>query len=135
MRDADLDLGAAVVAQQAGARCAVRARQHLDAPAREADAGAVEALDHGLLGGPTAGQALFVARAVGQLGRGVDLVEEAETGPLDGERDPIHRDRVDADALHDTILASGELPLRRRLVNSPSAAPRHLPINGAELSP
>src|SRR5207253_8138645 len=102
--DADLDLGAAVVAEQPCAGCAVRPRQHLDAAAGEADARAVETLDHGLLGGPPAGQALVVAGAVRQLGRCVDLVEAAATGAPDRKRDSINRDCVDADPLHLPII-------------------------------
>ena len=88
--DAHLDLGAAIVAKQAGARCAVGAGQDLDAPARKADAGAVEALDHGFFGRPPPGQPLVVTCAVGQLGRGVDLGQEAGAGTFYREGDPVH---------------------------------------------
>src|SRR6202035_285100 len=71
--DADLETGAPVVAEKAGARGAVGAGQHLDALAWEADAGAVEALDHGFFGGPAAGEAVGGAGAVGLLGGRGDL--------------------------------------------------------------
>ena len=100
VRDAHLDLGAAVVAEQSRPRGAIGAGQDLDAPAGKADAGAVEAFDDCLFGRPAAGQAFVVACAVGLLGGGVDLVQEAGAGALHGKRDPVHRDGVNSDALH-----------------------------------
>ena len=87
--DADLELGAPVIAQEPGAGGAVGSGEDLDPPAGEADAGPVEALDHRLFRGPAAGQALVVAVAVGQLGRGVDLGQEAGAGPPYGQGDPV----------------------------------------------
>ena len=104
--DAHLDLGAAIVAQQAGAGGAVGARQDLDPPARKADSGAVEAFDHRFLGRPAPGEPLVVARAVRQLRGGVDLGEEAGAGAFYREGDPVDGDRVDADALHGSIVAA-----------------------------
>ena len=102
--DADLDLSATAVAEQSSARRAVGAGQDLDAAPRKADARAVEALDHRLLGGPAAGEPLVVAGAVGLLGGRVDLVEEPLAGAPYGKRDPLNGDRVDADALHGHIV-------------------------------
>src|SRR5690349_9504441 len=127
--DAHLDLRAAVVAQQPRARGAVGSGQHLDAPPRKADARAVEALDDRLLRGPATGEALVVARAVGLLGGRVDLVEEALATTPYGKSDPLHRHRVDADALHATILPpspSGARPVRplRRFAPPPHCVGR-----------
>ena len=102
--DAHLEAGAAVVAEEAGARGAFGAGKHLDAAARKADAGTVEALDDGFLGGPTSGEAVGVAGAVGLLGARVDLVEEAGAGPFDGQRYPVYRDGVNTDPLHQLIV-------------------------------
>src|SRR6266852_4515093 len=127
--DAHLHAGAAVVAEEPHPRRAVRAGQDLDAPARKADAGAVEALDHGLLGRPAPGQPFGVGACVGELGGGVDLVQEAAAGPLDREGDPVHRYRINPNSLHSFIV---------RLVASwasPSGAARHLPHKwGSHLS-
>src|SRR6266545_1871260 len=81
---------------------------------READPRPVEALDHGLLGRPPAGQPLVVARAVGELGGGVDLVQEPGSGALDGKRDPIHRNCVHTDALHGCHSAATPHPAASR---------------------
>src|SRR5207248_577383 len=137
VRDADLDLRPLVVAQQAGARRAVGSGQDFNPATGEADAGAVEALDHRLLGRPTARETFVVAGAVGELGGGVDLVQETGTGASHREGDPVNRDGVYTDALHATILGSGEsappaLPLRRLPLRR---LRRHLPINGEEPPP
>src|SRR5205823_8399582 len=87
--DADLDLGSAVVAQEAGARSSIGAGENLDAAAGKADPGAVEALDHRFLGRPAAGQALVVAIAVDELGGRVDLFQEAGAGAFYREGDPV----------------------------------------------
>ena len=100
VRDADLHLGAPAVAEESRPRSAAGTGQDLDPAPRKADAGAVEALDDGFLGGPPAGETLVVARAVGQLRRGVDLVQETGAGALYGKGDPVHGDGVDAYALH-----------------------------------
>src|ERR1700746_2031798 len=97
VRNAHLDLRAAVVAEQPRARGAVGSGQHLDAPSRKADARAVEALDDRLFRGPATGEALVVGGAVGLLCGGVDLVEEARAATPYGKSDPLHRHRVDAD--------------------------------------
>ncbi len=102
-----------MVAEEPHPRRAVRAGQDLDAPARKADAGAVEALDHGLLGRPAPGQPFGVGACVGELGGGVDLVQEAAAGPLDREGDPVHRYRINPDSLHDFSMRGtrARLPL------------------------
>src|SRR5438552_2070747 len=68
--------------------------------ARKADAGAVEALDDCLFGGPPAGQAFGAAGAVGELGGRIYPGQKAGSGALDGQLDSLHRDRVHPDALH-----------------------------------
>jgi hypothetical protein len=102
--DADLDARAAVVAEQPHPGGAARPWQDLDPPAWEADAGAVEALDHCFLGRPTPCQALGVVSAVDELGGGVDLVQEAAAGAPDRKRDSVYRNRVNTDPLHGLIL-------------------------------
>ena len=102
VRDAHLDLRAAIVTEQPRARGAVGPGKDLDPAAGEADSGPVEAFDHGLFGGPAAGEAFVVAGAVGLLRGGVDLVQEPGAGALDRERDPVNRDGVYSDALHCT---------------------------------
>src|SRR5262245_2120356 len=104
VRDADFHLGAAVVAEEAGARRAVGAGKDFDLAPGEADSRAVEAFEHRFFGGPPAGEALVVPRAVGDLGWRVDLGQEAGAGAADGEGDPVDGDRVDADPLHRIIL-------------------------------
>src|SRR5713226_8176904 len=124
--DADLDARSAVVAEQPHPRRAVGARQHLDAPARETDAGAIEAFDYGFLGRPAPGQALSVVSAVDELGGCVDLVQEAPAGAPDRERDSVYRNRVNTNSLHRFILGYWI---------SPSGAARHLPrMRGSDLS-
>ena len=127
MGDADLDLGAATVAQQAGAGRAVGTGQDLDAAPWEADPRAVEALDHRLFGRPPAGQALVVAAAVVELGLGVDLLQEAGAGAPDREGDAVDRDGVDADSLHGLIVARGDMGLRRLRRHLPTGARRNPP--------
>src|SRR5258706_4334040 len=104
MGDAHLQLCAAMISEQPGARGAAWPGKHLDAPAREADAGAVEAFDDGFLGGPPAGEPFRVARAVGLLGGRVDLVQEAGAGAADGQGYAVHRDGVNTDSLHQLIV-------------------------------
>src|SRR5256885_8109512 len=98
--DADLDARAAVVTEEPDSGSPHGTGKDLDAPAREADAGAVEALDHRLLGRPPTGQAFGAAVAVGDLGGGVDLGQEGRPGALDGERDAVDGHGVNTDALH-----------------------------------
>src|SRR5256885_7313041 len=90
--DADLDLGAAVVAEEARARRSVRPGQDFDPAAGKADPRAVEALDHRFLGRPAAGQPFVVAGAVGELGGGVEPFEGTPTrAPFPGRR-PLNPD-------------------------------------------
>src|SRR5438094_538101 len=130
--DAHLDLGAAVVADEARARRSVRPGQDFDPAAGKADPRAVEALDHRFFGRPAAGQPFVVAGAVGELGGCVDLVKEAATGAPYRERDPINRDGVYPDPLHPPIIrrsptwrgfAVGRRPGRAR-PGSPARGPR-----------
>src|SRR5205823_3441898 len=95
--DAQLDHGARGVAEEPDPGRAARAGQDLDPAAREADAGAVEAFDHRLLGGPAPGEALGAPPAVGELGLGVGLAQEALAGTPLREGDAVDPDRVDAD--------------------------------------
>src|SRR5665213_1680309 len=104
MGDAHLDPGAAVVTEEANPRGAAGAWEDLDTAAGEADAGAVEALDHRLLGRPAPGEAFGVARAVGDLGGCVNLVQEAAAGPPHRERHPVYGNGIDPDSLHGHIV-------------------------------
>ena len=67
----------------------MRPGQDLDPAPGETDAGAVEALDDSLFRRPSAREAFVVPVAVDELGRRVDLGEEAGAGALDGKRDPV----------------------------------------------
>src|SRR5256885_1865419 len=107
------------------------------AAAGEADAGPVEALDPGCLGRPAAGEALVVAGAVGLLGGGVDLVQEAGAGAFQGKGDAVDRDGVHADALHERHSGKPCGPTRRP---APPALPhprlrRELPLTGGKPPP
>src|ERR1035437_5397786 len=104
MGDAHLDPGAAVVTEEASPRGAAGAWEDLDTAAGEADAGAVEALDHRLLGRPAPGEAFGVARAVGDLGGRVDLVQEGAAGPLPRGRHPVSGTGIAPDSLHGHIV-------------------------------
>src|SRR5229473_2944367 len=65
-----------------------------------------------------AAQPFGVGARVGELGGGVDLVQEAAAGPLDRERDPLDRDGIDADALHDPSMRGTRA--RLRLIGAPN---------------
>src|SRR5450759_4055638 len=125
VRDAHLDSGASVVAEQSRSRGAVGARKHLDPPAGKADASAVEALDHRLLGRPPAGESFGVACAVGLLGTRVDLVKEAGAGAPDGEGYAFYRDGVDSDSLHEhhCALVPARVPPPGRALRARPSSP------------
>src|SRR5262249_34564257 len=82
----------------------VAAGKDFDLAPGEADSRAVEAFEHGFFGGPAAGEALVVPRAVGDLGWRVDLGQEAGAGAADGEGDPVDGDRGGPAPLQRIIL-------------------------------
>src|SRR5205085_9650817 len=90
MGDAALDAGAAGVgSDESYAGSPHGSGKDFNPLSWKADSCAVEAFDDGFLGGPSPGEALGAAAAVGKLGGGVDLGEEPRAGALDRERDPV----------------------------------------------